>query len=74
MENNGSASSEKIPSSEEYGAVQQMQVLEPNPTRYRLYKQRFSGLFGFVILGAVSAMGWPWFGPISNNSQSINLL
>lgn len=24
-----------------------------------------------VILAAVSAMGWPWFGPISNNSTPL---
>lgn len=34
---------------------------------YRLYKRRFSGMLGFVVLSAVSAMGWPWFGPISND-------
>jgi hypothetical protein len=34
---------------------------------YRLYKRRFAGLIGFVVLSAVTAMGWPWFGPISND-------
>ncbi|KAF8894114.1 major facilitator superfamily domain-containing protein [Infundibulicybe gibba] len=41
---------------------------------YKLYKQRFAGLsawLGFpipsVLLNIVSAMSWPWFGPISNN-------
>ncbi|KAL0956303.1 hypothetical protein HGRIS_002460 [Hohenbuehelia grisea] len=33
---------------------------------YRLYRWRFAGLLGFVILNIVAAMGWPWFGPISN--------
>ncbi|KAL4073954.1 major facilitator superfamily domain-containing protein [Scleroderma yunnanense] len=35
------------------------------PTQYRLYKSRFSGLFGFVILGIVTGMQWSWFGPIT---------
>lgn len=34
--------------------------------KYRLYKRRFSGLFGFIILGIVSAMPGTWFGPITN--------
>ncbi|KIY74287.1 MFS general substrate transporter [Cylindrobasidium torrendii FP15055 ss-10] len=34
---------------------------------FRLYKRRFVGVIGMVILNIVSAMCWPWFGPISNN-------
>lgn len=37
------------------------------PTEYRLYKRRFSGLLGFIILGLVTGMQWSWFGPITNN-------
>jgi len=34
---------------------------------YRMYKRRFAGLIGFIVLAAVTAMGWPWFGPISDD-------
>ncbi|KAJ7346561.1 major facilitator superfamily domain-containing protein [Mycena albidolilacea] len=34
---------------------------------YRLYKRRFVGLVGLVVLNVVSGMTWPWFGPISND-------
>ncbi|KAJ7725873.1 major facilitator superfamily domain-containing protein [Mycena maculata] len=34
---------------------------------YRLYKRRFIGIVGLVVLAIVSGMPWPWFGPISNN-------
>ncbi|KAJ7703249.1 major facilitator superfamily domain-containing protein [Mycena rosella] len=34
---------------------------------YKLYKRRFIGLTGLIILNIVSGMTWPWFGPISNN-------
>ncbi|KAF9227412.1 MFS general substrate transporter [Gyrodon lividus] len=40
----------------------------PPPLQYRLYKTRFSGLFGFIILGLVTGMPWCWFGPISTNA------
>ncbi|KAG9316556.1 major facilitator superfamily domain-containing protein [Chiua virens] len=33
--------------------------------QYRLYKKRFSGLLGFVLLGLVTGMPWSWFGPIA---------
>lgn len=38
------------------------------PVRYRLYKRRFAGAFGVVLLNIVGGMNWPWFGPIANNS------
>ncbi|PFH46175.1 hypothetical protein AMATHDRAFT_77780 [Amanita thiersii Skay4041] len=41
--------------------------LSSPPVVYRLYKQRFVGLVGLVFLNIISAMSWPWFGPISNN-------
>ncbi|KAJ6609864.1 major facilitator superfamily domain-containing protein [Mycena sp. CBHHK59/15] len=34
---------------------------------YRLYKRRFVGVVGMVVLNIVAGMTWPWFGPISNN-------
>ncbi|KAG5647055.1 hypothetical protein DXG03_001425 [Asterophora parasitica] len=34
---------------------------------YRLYRGRFFGLTGLVLLNVITAMSWPWFGPISNN-------
>ncbi|KAI6037954.1 major facilitator superfamily domain-containing protein [Pisolithus marmoratus] len=40
----------------------------PDIAEYRLYKQRFSGLLAFVILGIVTGMQWSWFGPIANNT------
>ncbi|KAF8070699.1 major facilitator superfamily domain-containing protein [Lyophyllum atratum] len=36
-------------------------------TVYRLYRRRFLGLLGLVLLNIITAMSWPWFGPISNN-------
>ncbi|KDQ57437.1 hypothetical protein JAAARDRAFT_35153 [Jaapia argillacea MUCL 33604] len=38
----------------------------PPPEAYRLYKRRFTGVLGIFILNAVGGMGWPYFGPISN--------
>ncbi|KAJ6596043.1 major facilitator superfamily domain-containing protein [Mycena sp. CBHHK59/15] len=40
------------------------------PPHYRLYKQRFFGLTGFILLNIVS--GWPrsWFGSIANQAVS----
>ncbi|RDB25138.1 Major facilitator superfamily domain-containing protein 7 [Hypsizygus marmoreus] len=35
--------------------------------QYRLYRRRFAGVVGLVVLNIVAAMSWPWFGPISNN-------
>lgn len=59
-------------------------VLPSYPT-YKLYKRRFSGILGLVslsncklvsyfipiqvVLNIVSAMPWPWFGPIANDSR-----
>jgi MFS family permease len=37
----------------------------PPNVQYRLYKRRFSGLFGFVVLGFITGMPWAWFGPIA---------
>ncbi|KAJ4468140.1 major facilitator superfamily domain-containing protein [Lentinula aciculospora] len=34
---------------------------------YRLYKRRFLGLFGMVVLNIVGGLSWPWFGPIAND-------
>lgn len=44
------------------------QAAEPGPeVVYRLYKRRFAGLAALIFLNIVSAMSWPWFGPISND-------
>lgn len=40
-----------------------------SPLEYRLYKRRFVGVFGLVVLNVVAAMSWPWFGPISNETS-----
>jgi len=39
--------------------------VEEAPAEYRLYRRRFAGLVGLMVLGVVTAMPWPWFGPIS---------
>ncbi|KAE9411182.1 MFS general substrate transporter [Gymnopus androsaceus JB14] len=41
-----------------------------NELPYRLYKRRFLGLLGMVILNIVAGLSWPWFGPIANNMVS----
>ncbi|KAJ7116582.1 major facilitator superfamily domain-containing protein [Mycena epipterygia] len=43
---------------------------EIDAPQYRLYRQRFLGLAGFILLNIVS--GWPrsWFGPIANQTAS----
>ncbi|KAI6002257.1 major facilitator superfamily domain-containing protein [Pisolithus orientalis] len=42
----------------------------PGITNYRLYKRRFSGLLGFIILGIVTGMQWSWFGPIATDTAN----
>ncbi|KAG8213882.1 major facilitator superfamily domain-containing protein [Butyriboletus roseoflavus] len=42
----------------------------PPHVQYRLYKRRFAGLFGFVVLGFVTGMPWAWFGPISTEAAT----
>ncbi|GJE88916.1 MFS general substrate transporter [Phanerochaete sordida] len=37
------------------------------PVEYRLYKRRFVGVVGFMLLNIVAAMPNPWYGPIANN-------
>ncbi|KAG2150568.1 major facilitator superfamily domain-containing protein [Suillus clintonianus] len=37
---------------------------------YRLYRRRFTGLFGFILLALVTGMPWAWFGPISNDAAA----
>lgn len=41
---------------------------------YRLYRRRFAGLSGFILLGLVTGMPWAWFGPISTDAaQAFNI-
>ncbi|KAG1775430.1 MFS general substrate transporter [Suillus placidus] len=41
---------------------------------YRLYRRRFAGLAGFILLGLVTGMPWAWFGPISTDAaQAFNI-
>ncbi|KAI6160984.1 major facilitator superfamily domain-containing protein [Pisolithus thermaeus] len=42
--------------------------VEKNVAEYKLYKRRFSGLLGFIILGLVAGMQWSWFGPIATKT------
>ncbi|KAH7913496.1 major facilitator superfamily domain-containing protein, partial [Hygrophoropsis aurantiaca] len=44
--------------------------IEHTVVQYTLYKRRYSGLIGFIILGLVTGMPWSWFGPISDNVAS----
>ncbi|RXW22995.1 hypothetical protein EST38_g2878 [Candolleomyces aberdarensis] len=37
---------------------------------YKLYRRRFAGIVGFVLLNIVAAMAWTWFGPISNQTAA----
>ncbi|EIW81789.1 MFS general substrate transporter [Coniophora puteana RWD-64-598 SS2] len=41
-----------------------------SPIPYKLDKRRFQGLIALVVLGIVSAMPWPWFGPIATATAS----
>ncbi|KIJ67994.1 hypothetical protein HYDPIDRAFT_107555 [Hydnomerulius pinastri MD-312] len=42
--------------------------------KYRLYGRRFTGLFGFIVLGLVTGMPWSWFGPISiDTAEDFNI-
>ncbi|KAH7921403.1 MFS general substrate transporter [Leucogyrophana mollusca] len=43
---------------------------EQTVVQYTLYKRRYSGLIGFVVLGLVTGMPWSWFGPISTNAAT----
>ncbi|KAI9569600.1 MFS general substrate transporter [Boletus coccyginus] len=45
-------------------------LLDKVPVQYRLYKRRFSGLLGFVILGFITGMPWAWFGPIATQAAT----
>ncbi|KAI0789189.1 major facilitator superfamily domain-containing protein [Abortiporus biennis] len=42
-------------------------TLVHNHVTYRLYTRRFIGLGAMIIMGIVTGMVTPWFGPISNN-------
>ncbi|KAJ7036834.1 major facilitator superfamily domain-containing protein [Mycena alexandri] len=41
-----------------------------SPPQYRLYRQRFLGLAGFIVLNIVSGWPRPWFGSIANQASS----
>ncbi|KAG1732247.1 major facilitator superfamily domain-containing protein [Suillus paluster] len=49
--------------------VKQGDHVEQGVPLYRLYRRRFTGLFGFILLGLVTGMPWSWFGPISNDTS-----
>ncbi|KAG1802840.1 MFS general substrate transporter [Suillus plorans] len=48
--------------------VQEMKDENDQPPVYRLYRRRFTGLLGFILLGLVTGMPWVWFGPISTDT------
>lgn len=49
-----------------YATVSEISLDGPNaPVVYRLYKRRFLGVIGIVLLNIVAGMNWPWFGPIA---------
>ncbi|KAI5890517.1 MFS general substrate transporter [Schizophyllum commune H4-8] len=37
---------------------------------YGLYRRRFVGLVAMILLNIGAAAGWPWFGPISNETAA----
>ncbi|KAF9263409.1 MFS general substrate transporter [Marasmius fiardii PR-910] len=37
------------------------------PIEYKVYKRRYVGVLGVILLNIVGGMSWPWFGPISNS-------
>ncbi|KAF8207013.1 major facilitator superfamily domain-containing protein [Mycena galopus ATCC 62051] len=39
------------------------------PPQYRLYRQRFLGLAGFIVLNIVSGWPRPWFGSLANQAS-----
>ncbi|KIP11082.1 hypothetical protein PHLGIDRAFT_64606 [Phlebiopsis gigantea 11061_1 CR5-6] len=40
--------------------------MAPHVESYRMYPQRFVGMFGLAILTAVGGLAHPWFGPIAD--------
>ncbi|KAJ7072374.1 major facilitator superfamily domain-containing protein [Mycena amicta] len=42
-------------------------VLSVHSQTYKLYRRRFAGIAGLVILNIAGGMPWPWFGPIAND-------
>ncbi|KAJ7183203.1 major facilitator superfamily domain-containing protein, partial [Mycena filopes] len=42
-------------------------TISRDTVEYRMYKHRFAGLAGLIVLNIVTGMTWPWFGPISNS-------
>ncbi|KAJ7881071.1 major facilitator superfamily domain-containing protein [Mycena olivaceomarginata] len=45
-------------------------VSQMETPQYRLYRQRFLGLAGFIVLNIVGGWPRPWFGPIANLASS----
>lgn len=45
-----------------------MEVPTASEPAYRLYKARFQGLVGVVILSIVSGLSLDWFGPVASSS------
>ncbi|KIK67132.1 hypothetical protein GYMLUDRAFT_217102 [Collybiopsis luxurians FD-317 M1] len=69
-----SANIDPRPSSNEDSKQDELQLEPYSPTsvrveeiHYRLYKRRFLGLLGMVVLNIVGGLCWPYFGPIANN-------
>lgn len=55
-------------------SITNVEELEPKEENeqfpvYRLYRRRFAGLFGFILLGLATGMPWAWFGPISTDAS-----
>ncbi|KAG8829959.1 hypothetical protein FRC17_005721 [Serendipita sp. 399] len=41
---------------------------DPSMVGYRLYRRRWLGLVGMVVLNIIAAMNWIWFSPIANST------
>ncbi|KAF7321286.1 MFS general substrate transporter [Mycena kentingensis (nom. inval.)] len=41
------------------------EVHSVHSTEYKLYRRRFIGITGLVILNIAGGLSWPWFGPIA---------
>ncbi|KAL0577033.1 hypothetical protein V5O48_004967 [Marasmius crinis-equi] len=55
-----------IPEEREIGNLQD-DGRQETVVEYKVYRRRFVGMAGVVLLNIVGGMSWPWFGPIANS-------
>jgi hypothetical protein len=65
-----------LPESEKYVKEDTIDVketrdmtVETDRPSYTLYKKRFTGVIGLVVLNVVGGLNWPWFGSISTQGE-----